>query len=129
NVLAKQPGLFGLAVDEQTAAIVRGRTIEVRGNSLVVTVLSAGANRPLLLTKLRAGDKADLIALSRAAVARTQSPWPPQKAPVPNVAKGTLIIGGGGNMPPEVLQHFLDAAGGPGASIVFIATAMEDPIP
>src|SRR5262249_48111817 len=70
GVLAKHPGLFGIGVDEQTAAIIHGRTIEVRGTSLVVTVLSAGGNRPLLATKLKAGDKADLIALSRAAIAR-----------------------------------------------------------
>ena len=41
-------------------------------------------------------DKADLIALSRAAIGRTQAAWPPEKPPVPSVAKGTLVIGGGG---------------------------------
>jgi cyanophycinase len=128
GVLAKHPGLFGLGVDEGTAAIVRGRTVQVRGNSVVVTVLSAGANRPLLVTKLKAGDKADLIALSRAAIARTQAPWPPEKAPVPSVPKGTLIIGGGGNLPNNIWKQFVDAAGGPDASIVYIPTALEDPI-
>jgi cyanophycinase len=129
GVLAKHPGLFGLGVDEQTAAIVHGRTIEVRGSSFVITVLSAGAGRPLLTARLKAGDKADLIALSRAAMARTQDPWPPAKPPVPNVAKGTLLIGGGGNLPNDVWKRFVDTAGGADAPLVFIPTAMEDPIP
>jgi cyanophycinase len=128
GVLANHPGLFGLGVDEETTAIVRGRTVEVRGKSVVVTILSAGADRPLLLTKLKPGDKADLIALSRAAIARTQPPWPPEKAPVPSVPKGTLIIGGGGNLPNYIWQQFVDSAGGPDASIVYIPTALEDPI-
>src|SRR5262249_52436584 len=64
GVLAGYPGLFGLGIDEQTAAIVRGRTITVRGKSSVVTILAPGANRPSLVTKLKAGDRADLVALS-----------------------------------------------------------------
>jgi cyanophycinase len=127
--LTKHPGLFGIGVDEETAAIVRGRTIEVRGKSMVVTVLSPGANRPLLLNKLKAGEKADLIALSRAAIARTQPAWPPEKPPVPSVPKGTLLIGGGGALPAEVWKSFIDTAGGPDAAIVFIPTAMDDPVP
>jgi cyanophycinase len=129
GVLAKHPGLFGLGIDEETAAIVRGRTIEVRGKSVVMTLLSAGANRPLLAVKLKAGDKADLMALSRAAIARTQGPWPPEKPPVPSVPKGTLLIGGGGNLSVDIWKQFVDTAGGPDAPIVFIPTAMEDPIP
>lgn len=129
GVLAKHPGLFGIGIDEQTAAIIRGRTLEVRGESYVVTILSAGAGRPLLATKLKSGDKADLIALSRAAIARTQQPWPAEKPPTPGVPKGTLIIGGGGNMPNDVMKRFVDAAGGVDAPIVFIPTAMDDPVP
>jgi cyanophycinase len=129
GVLARHPGLFGIGVDEQTAAIVQGRTLVVRGKSFVVALLSAGANRPLLATKLKAGDKADLIALSRAAIARTQAPWPPEKPSVPNVPKGTLMIGGGGLLANNIWKRFVDTAGGPDAPIVFIPTAMEDPIP
>src|ERR1043166_6622730 len=48
--------------------------------------------------------------------------------PVPNVAKGTLIIGGGGFMPDEVWQRFLDRAGGAKARILYIPTALDDPL-
>jgi cyanophycinase len=129
DVLAKHPGLFGIGVDESTAAIIQGRTLTVRGNSAVMILLSEGAGRKASVQKLKAGDKVDLIALSRSAIARTQPPWPPKKPPVPNVSKGTLVIGGGGAMPKEVWQRFMEAAGGEKAHLVFIPTAGDDPIP
>jgi cyanophycinase len=128
GVLAKNPGLFGIGIDEGTAAIIKGRTLTVRGTSSVVIILSEGAGRPLLQTTLKAGAKADLIALSRAAVVRTQSPWPPAKPRVPYVPSGTLVSGGGGAMPKEVWKRFLDGAGGAKSHIVYIPTAAEDPI-
>jgi cyanophycinase len=45
---------------------------------------------------------------------------------VPEVKKGTLIIGGGGGMPAEGWKKFIELAGGPDALIVVIPTAMED---
>jgi len=72
GVLKQHPGLFGIGIDEGTAAILKGRTLTVRGVSNVVLCLSEGGGRKLSLVKLKAGDKADLIALSRAAVGRTQ---------------------------------------------------------
>jgi cyanophycinase len=129
GVLKQHPGLFGIGVDEATAAIIKGRTLAVFGKSSVSLIQSEGAGRKMSVQTLKAGDKADLIALSRAAIGRTQAPWPPEKPPVPLVAKGTLIIGGGGAMPKEVWKRFLDAAGGAKAHIVYIPTAGEDPIP
>jgi cyanophycinase len=130
NVLARHPGLYGIGIDEGTAAVLKGRRLTVMGDSSVVVVLSEGAGRPLSVTRYKAGGTADLIALSRSAIGRTQAPWPPKMPPTPNVAKGMLIIGGGGKMPDEVIQRFTAASGGPKSRIVFIPTAIEkDPVP
>jgi cyanophycinase len=129
GVLAKHPGLFGIGIDEGTAVILKGRLLTVRGKSEVVLIQSEGGGRKLTRTMLKAGDKADLIALSRSAIARTQPAFPAAKAPTPNVPTGTLVIGGGGGMPKEVWKRFLDAAGGPKAHVVVIPTAMDDPVP
>ena len=43
-------------------------------------------------------------------------------------ATGSLVVVGGGNMGPEVLQRFVALAGGPDAPIVIIPTAGEDSV-
>jgi cyanophycinase len=81
GLLAKNPGLVGIGIDESTAAIIKGRTLTVRGKSYVVTILSKGGSYELTQTKLKDGDTTDLIALSRSAIARTTggTPVPPAK--------------------------------------------------
>jgi cyanophycinase len=129
RVLARHPGFAGLGLDEQTAVVVKARRLSVLGNSYAVACLSASSSRPASFQTLHAGDQADVIALSRAAVARSQPPFPPEKPPVPEVAKGTLIIGGGGGLPEEVVKRFIEEAGGPDSPLVVVPTALEDPIP
>jgi cyanophycinase len=129
GVLAEHPGLFGLGIDEQTAVVLHGRSLSVLGNSYAIACLPASGRRPVGLQALHAGDRADLIALSRAAIARSQPPFPSDNPPVPCVEKGTLIIGGGGGLAPEIWQRFIEYAGGPAAAIVVIPTANEDPVP
>lgn len=129
DTLAQRPGFFGLGVDEQTAVIIKGRAVTVLGSSHVLVCQSASEKRHASVQILKNGDKADLIALSRAAVARTQAAFPPEKPPVPNVPKGALVIGGGGGMPNDVVERFIELTGGPDALIVLVPTALEDPIP
>ncbi len=95
DTVSRNPGWFGLGVDEGTAVIVQGRALAVVGQSYAVTCLAAGKDRPVRCQVLKSGDRADLIALSRAALARTHEPHPSSKPPTPFVAKGSLIIGGG----------------------------------
>jgi cyanophycinase len=129
GALAGRPGLFGLGIDEGTAVIVKGRTLTVVGDSYALTVLAPSPRRPLSVQVLHNGESADLIALSRAAVARAAPPFPPDRPPPPVVENGTLFIVGGGRMPPEAWQRFIAAAGGPEALIVVVPTAGEDPVP
>jgi cyanophycinase len=72
GLLAKQPGLFGIGIDEGTAAVIHSRTLTVLGKSSVVTILSEGRGQKLTQTTLKAGEQADLIELSRAAIARAE---------------------------------------------------------
>jgi hypothetical protein len=72
RVLSDHPGLVGIGIDEGTALIVRGHHLSVMGDSHVVTCLSASNNWPAQVERLNPGDEADLVALIRAAVARTR---------------------------------------------------------
>jgi cyanophycinase len=129
QVLAKHPGCFGLGVEEQTAVLVKGRRLNVVGKGYAVTCLSASSRRPASVQVLRPGELADLIALGRAARARSGPPFPADKPEPPVVPNGTLFIGGGGGLTTDIVKRFVDTAGGPDALIVVVPAAMEDPIP
>jgi cyanophycinase len=123
--MEKNPGRVGFGIDEGTALIVHGRDVQVVGQSTVSVFLSACASRPLVSKLLKAGDREDLTALCRAAAARCCEPFPTAKPQAPVVEKGSLVIVGGGRMPPEVQSKFIDLAGGPTAKIVVVPSADE----
>jgi cyanophycinase len=129
GVLDDHPGLFGLGIDEGTAVVVEGRRVSVIGASQVAVCFSPSDNRPAKYELLAPGKQADLVALSRAAVARAV----PQSAAVeqaaPQVADGTLVIVGGGDTPPAAVEQFVEAAGGPEAPMVVVTTALGDEVP
>src|SRR5438067_1932543 len=63
GALDRYPGYAGLGIDEQTAVVVRGRTLTVVGNSYALVCLAASSRRPAGVRVLKAGDRgADLIA-------------------------------------------------------------------
>src|SRR5262249_33148889 len=120
---------LGLGLDEQAALVVQGRRLRVLGDSYVSLCLAAGGRRAVSVQVLHDKQEADLIALRRAAYGRTQTAFPPDKAPEPVVAKGTLVIGGGGGMTLDIWKRFIQLAGGPEACIVVVPTALDDPVP
>ena len=123
------PECFGLGIDEGTAVIVRGRRIEVVGDSTATVILAASAGRPLREIALKAGDSHDLTMLRRAAIERSLASFPPGQLPSPRVESGSLVIVGGGGMPKEVTEKFIELAGGPESLIVVLPTAAGDTIP
>src|SRR5262249_9215201 len=129
GVLEKNPGLFGVGIDEGTALVVRGRQMRVIGDSTVTVCLPASAARPVCTYAVKPRAPAALTALRRAALARAGAPFPAKVAPVPEVPKGALVIVGGGGMPADVTKKFIELAGGPDALIVVLPTAEPDPIP
>jgi cyanophycinase len=128
DVLSHHPGHYGLGIDDGTALVLRGRRLTVLGPGYAVTGLAAGAAHPARVGVLHGGAPADLVALYRAARARSQAPFPPAKPEPPDVPHGALMIGGGGGLAPAILKRFIDLAGGPDAPIVVVPTAMEDPV-
>ena len=129
RVIEEHPHLVGYGIDEQTALIAKGRKLRVLGQSTVTVCLAASTTRPFTEIVLKPGSVADLTALRRAVIARTLTPFPPAEPPVPNVESGSLVIVGGGEITEEVLERFIELAGGPDSLIVVIPTASPDPVP
>ena len=128
RAIADHPSCVGCGVDERTALLVDGRRFTVLGEgSVTVCLPESKQSRPAEIV-LREGDVADLTALRRIARTRAAGRFPPQQVGRPHVEKGSLLLGGGGRMPKEVLQKFIEMAGGSDAKIVILPTAV-DPVP
>jgi cyanophycinase len=129
GLLEHYPSLVGLGIAEDTALVVRGRSLRVLGKSTVTACLAPSKTRPARTIELKPGSAADLTQLRRAARARAGTAFPPAKAAVPEVPDGALLIVGGGGMPAAITRKFIDLAGGPDALIVVLPTANPDPLP
>jgi len=127
--IQQRPGHVGIGIDESTALIVRGRSIEVMGESDVTLCLAPSLQRPASEIRLPHGGKEDLIKLSRAAIARTRQEFPVARKQIPEVKEGTLVIAGGGILPKEVVEKFLLAAGGKDSPIIVVSNALGDDPP
>ncbi|HZL90593.1 MAG TPA: cyanophycinase [Pirellulaceae bacterium] len=126
--IAKNPALVGIGIDEGTALVVSGRRMEVIGRSRAVVILagSADGKLPRREIMLGNGDTQDLTALRRAAADRSRGITLPAQWPAPQLASGSLVIVGGGGMPKEITDKFMELAGGPDAPIVVLPTANPD---
>jgi cyanophycinase len=129
GLINKHPELVGFGIDEGTALIIQGRTLNVIGASTVTVCLAKSPQREARTIELKPGPSADLTALRRAAVARAAAPFPSKEPTTPEVPKGCLVIVGGGGMPADITKKFIDLAGGPEALIVVLPTANPDPLP
>jgi cyanophycinase len=129
DCLASHPGHVGIAIDDETALVVRERRGRVIGTATVRLCLAEGGGRPARVDRVPHGSNLDMIQLSRAAVVRAAT------APVASidgpaeVGAGTLFLGGGDEVQADILRRFIEAAGGPDAPIVVIPTASERPEP
>ncbi|MBS0206850.1 MAG: cyanophycinase [Planctomycetes bacterium] len=126
KAVGAHPELVGFAIDPETALILRGRSLKVIGKSEVLVRLAASTSLPERVDRLSAGQTADLIALSRAAQARTQPPFPPAKPASPHVDHGSLFIVGGGKLPRELVARFMELAGGPDSPFVVIPCTEQE---
>ncbi|MCY2985082.1 MAG: cyanophycinase [Planctomycetota bacterium] len=120
RIVDKHPDRVGFGIDERTALIVRGRQLFVVGESSVHVALAASTERPVRTDVLKSGQRADLLAFRRAAQARQASIFPSKQVITPKVANGTLLIAGGGNLPDEALEAFVELAGGKEARILYV---------
>jgi cyanophycinase len=121
GVLEKNPGYAGLGIDEGTAVIVRGRTIKIVGDGIVTACWAKSPIKPAREDVLKAGGTLDLFQLRRAAEFRAMKPpFPPKDPPEPVVAKGSLVIVGGGGTTKEIMDRFFELAGGKDALVVVV---------
>lgn len=128
HAMNQHPGSVGIGIDESTAVVVRGRSLEVIGDAEVTVCLTSSDRRPARVQSLTNGNKEDLVQLSRAAIARAQSQFAKTKVAVPEVKDGTLIITGEGPTPREAIDKFLFAAGGKDSPIIVVSNASgEEP--
>jgi cyanophycinase len=129
KVLETMPGYFGIGIDEGAGLVVEGRAMKVIGESTVSIYLapSSDRSRPLRVTQLKAGEVEDWTGLCRAAHARAAGRYPPETMPAPRVPHGSLVIVGGGRMPPDVTKKFIELAGGPDKKIVIVPTVAGPP--
>ena len=129
DAVTRAPNCVGLGVGDKAAIVVRGRRLEVIGEGSVTVILAASAGRPLREIELRPGERHDLTMLRRAAMERSLANFPPTVAPAPKVESGALVIVGGGSMPREITDKFIELAGGPESPIVILPIAGGDTLP
>jgi cyanophycinase len=121
------PGRIQMTLDPSGVVALRGRRLsiplaEVGGATLK---LPESGERPRVV-RIDRTHPADLVILRRAAVLRGDDSFPPHECPVPCVAKGSLVIVGGGSLPQPIIDRFVELAGGAAARIVVVPTAGEE---
>lgn len=130
GAINNSPQLVGVRLGPDSALTVRGRFLQVVGESPVQLELATSATYPVKNVQLNDRNRTeDLTALRRFAVQRLLPRFPSEKPAPPIVEKGTLIIVGGGGTPKGLMSRFVKLAGGEAASIVVIPISMPDPLP
>jgi cyanophycinase len=121
----QNPGCFGLGIDESTAVIVSGRSLQVTGKGKATVLLAKCNYRDAESSEIAAGGVADLTQLRRSALQRKSGVNPGEPVHgTPELKSGSLVIVGGGSMPKDVVDRFIDLAGGRDARIVVLPTAV-----
>ncbi len=121
DAVRQWPGHVGMGIDEGTALVIRGSTLEVLGVSDVVVTLADAVGKPVKSESLTPGKSADLQMLRRAALARVAN----GETARPEVKHGTLMLVGNGQAPEEVRTEFIAAAGGDDAPLLVVCTLEE----
>jgi cyanophycinase len=118
-------GCFGLGIDESTAVIVSGRSLRVTGKGKATVLLAKCSYRDAESYEIADGGVADLTQISRSALQRKSGVNPGEPVlGVPELKSGSLVIVGGGSMPKDVVDRFVELAGGRDAKIVVLPTAV-----
>lgn len=125
EVLQENPRVVGIELADQTALLLAGRKCLVAGNTATfvlpecdwlparVETLEVRQARSLVRRRQKTTDwLMDLTEWRRDAIDRDLEQFPPAEPRVPYVENGTLFIVGGGGLPENLMQDFIDAAGG-----------------
>lgn len=111
----------GIGVEADTWLLLANRQIRVIGKgsgTLLLTPGTYGTARVHVIRDERPRIKefdrvmVDLTQWRREAIDRTLPPFPPKETLQPKVPKGRLLIVGGGGMPSNLMDRFVELAGG-----------------
>jgi cyanophycinase len=114
-----------MTLDEGAVVKFQGRFFQVLTEigGAVSRRTTRGIARLVLLKK---GERHDWLTFERRAIDASLPDFPSDKTP--NVKKGSLVIVGGGGMPDEIIDAFIEDAGGPDAAIVYVPCSYEHSI-
>ncbi|XZE44187.1 cyanophycinase [Pirellulaceae bacterium SH467] len=138
SVLASQPRCVGIALERNSAIVLRGRKLRVWGDGEATLMLHANQIQPIRLHTLTPESRsiksatrylADLTEWRRDAIDRTLPAFPPTNPGLPVLENGTLLIVGGGGLPSGLMDQFCDRAGGPEkAKLVYVPCEENDEV-
>lgn len=120
-------GYVSLHVEPNTIAFIHERTIGVVGNGSVKVTPHYHVSTSDDVRYMRDGDIADLTALRRMCTLGPRFRRADEEPAACEVPSGSLMIVGGGGFTDEMLNRFVELAGGESANIVVVPSAEEDP--
>jgi cyanophycinase len=126
---APQSGKIGVFVPPEAIFRIKGRKMSNVGKGVVTLRLARSETLASRSIELAGGRTADYNELRRCATHRASAnPYPPSEPAAPFVAKGTLVIIGGGAMTPDIAKRFIEAGGGIEGRFVVLPIATPDPV-
>ena len=136
-VQAAHPRLVRVSIPQQSAIVLSGRKISVRGEGEVEFLLMGNERQSYRVKRVReykAGPRnpytyrVDLTAWRRDAIDRTLPEFPPAEPAKPTVENGSLVIVGGGGMPDGLFDQFIEMAGGKDAKLIYVPCTEADEV-
>ena len=138
SVLASHPRSVAIGLQTNTAVVLDGRVFRVLGDGQATFMITANERAPFLAqTIVHPGSTRqspnqyliDLTQWRRIAMERTLDLFPPAEPKTPFVENGSLVIVGGGGMPKDLMQQFVDLAGGvEKAKLVYVPCSEQNEI-
>jgi cyanophycinase len=129
TALAEAPGILGVGLSGNAVLVAGGRELASLGTGHVAFHLARSATRDSRTVDLAEESTLDYNELRRAASGRAGTAYPPKDLPPPEVAKGTLVIVGGGGMPAEISKRFVELGHGEKGTFIVLPISNEDPLP
>ncbi|MCH8979141.1 MAG: cyanophycinase [Armatimonadetes bacterium] len=119
-------GPLQMTMDEGAVLVLRGRFMRGAGEGKTTFRLAAGAGKEATDLVLNNRSRLDLVSIRRRAIDRTMAAFPIKRTP--DVKSGSLMIVGGGGMPGDMVERFIELAGGPDAKIVYVPCTFAEEI-
>jgi cyanophycinase len=126
--LQQTPAVLGVRLGSGSTLLVTEREMRVLGNGKISLQMARSSTREPRAVTLQSGRLVDYNEMRRAALGRSQSPYPPKELPTPEVPKGTLVIVGGGGMPQDIAKRFVELGGGADGTFVVLPISNPDPL-